>query len=166
MLSQETATGNDPVNVVRTMASIICEAEHYGGLDNEQYRQLLEEEVTNPVLTAAASFHNTAATLLLDPDGTLYPVLSRWSRKVPTILITRHRLVARQASLYKNITPIIIPEVLHRDEVVLQALQLGIRMGCICHGDLVAVVEGDRVTPSGIDQDGALQLVRVPMDDG
>lgn len=163
MLSQETATGNDPVNVVRTMASIIFEAEHYGGLDTEQYRQLLEEELGNPILTAAAGFRSTAATLLLDPEGVLYPVLSRWSRQVPTILITRHCQVARHASLYKNITPIIIPEELHRDEVVFRAIKLAIRMGCIRYGDLVAVVEGSRVTPSGIEQDGALQLVRVPL---
>ncbi|WP_163335843.1 pyruvate kinase [Desulfopila sp. IMCC35008] len=77
MLSQETATGNNPVNVARTMASIIFEAEHCGRLDSERYRQLLEEEQGNPVLTAAAGFRSTKATLLLDPEETLYPVLSR-----------------------------------------------------------------------------------------
>ncbi|WP_163335842.1 hypothetical protein [Desulfopila sp. IMCC35008] len=47
--------------------------------------------------------------------------------------------------------------------MVFQAIKLAIRIGCVRHGDLLAVVEGSRVTPSGIEQDGALQLVRVPM---
>lgn len=52
MLSQETATGVDPVNVVRTMASIICEEEHYSDLNSDQLEQLIEENLSNPVFTA------------------------------------------------------------------------------------------------------------------
>ena len=161
MLSQETATGYDPVNVVRTMASIICEEEHYTDLDPEQYQQLLEENVANPVLTAVASFSNTAATLLLDPEGKLYPVLSKWSRKVPSILVTKSMHVARHASLYKNIIPFIIRDELDRDATVFRAIELALQMGCIRQGDLISVVEGERSTKTGINQSGALQLVRV-----
>lgn len=161
MLSQETATGCDPVNVVRTMASIICEEEHYTDLDTQQYQQLLVENVANPVLTAVASFSNTAATLLLDPEGRLYPVLSKWSRKVPSILVTKSMQVARHASLYKNIIPFIIADQLDRDDTVFQAMELALQMGCIREGDLISVVEGERLTQGGIDQSGALQLVRV-----
>lgn len=162
MLSQETATGVDPVNVVRTMASIICEEEHYSRVGPELLDQLLKEEVTNPVLTAVAGFRSTAATLLLDPAGTLYPVLSKWSRQVPTILVTRRMQVARHASLYKNVIPIIIAREQERDATVFSAIELALKMGCLREGDLTLVVEGERLTRGGIEQEGALQLVRVP----
>ncbi len=162
MLSQETATGTNPVNVVRTMASIICEEENYSHLDTDQYEQLMAENVSNPVLTAVASFSNTTATLLLDAEGHLYPVLSKWSRKVPSILVTKSMNVARHASLYKNMTPLIIRDELGRDATVFRALEMALQIGCIREGDLISVVEGERLTQGGIDQSGALQLVVVP----
>ena len=108
MLSQETATGHDPVNAVRTMASIICEEENYSKLTPDQFRQLAEETEVNPVLTAVASLNNTKATILFDPEGQLYPALSKWNRQVVSIIITRSLQVARHASLYKNIVPLLI----------------------------------------------------------
>lgn len=162
MLSQETATGIDPVNVVRTMASIICEEEHYSDLAPDQYEQLMDKDIDYPVLTAMASFSKTAATLLLDPQGVLYPMLSKWSRRVPSILITKSMRVARQASLYKNITPIIIEEELDRDATVFRALEMSLEIGVIREGDLISVVEGERLTRGGIQQSGAMQLVKVP----
>ncbi|MCP3869223.1 MAG: pyruvate kinase, partial [Gammaproteobacteria bacterium] len=161
MLSQETATGNNPVNVVRTMATIICEEEHYSDLNPEQYKQLMHENDSNPVLTAVASVSKTTATLLLDPEGILYPVLSKWSRKVPSILVTKSMRVARQASLYKNIIPIIIKEEMDRDSTVFKAMELALKIGCIRQGELISVVEGARFTQGGIEQSGALQLVKV-----
>ncbi len=161
MLSQETATGIDPVNVVRTMASIISEEEHYSTLSPDQIAQLVTGELSTPVLTAAASFSNSAATLLLDAEGTLYPVLSKWSRNVPSILVTKSIQVARHASLYKNIIPLIIKEDPGRDATLFEALERAIEIGCIKEGDLITVVEGGRMTQGGISQEGALQLVRV-----
>ncbi len=161
MLSQETATGNDPVNVVRTMATIICEEELYSDLSPEQYKQLIHENGSNPVLTAVASVSNTTATLLLDPKGILYPILSKWSRKVPSILVTKSMRVARHASLYRNIIPIIIKEEMDRDSTVFKAMELALKIGCIRQGELISVVEGARLTQGGIEQSGALQLVKV-----
>lgn len=161
MLSQETATGLDPVNVVRTMASIICEEENYSDLSHDQYEQLIGENSTNPVITSIAGFSSTAATLLLDPDGELYPILSKWSRKVPSILVTKSLHVARHATLYKNIIPLIVREEMSRDETVFRAIELASQIGCIRKGDLVSIVEGKRLTQGGIKQNSALQLITV-----
>lgn len=162
MLSQETATGIDPVNVVRTMAAIISEEEHYSNFKPFQADALLQGDVSTHVLSAVASFSNTAATILLDVKGTLYPELSKWSRNIPSILVTRSMQIARHASLYKNIVPIIISEELQRDATVKWAIEKSLEIGVIREGDLITVVEGERVTQSGILQHGALQLVQVP----
>jgi pyruvate kinase len=166
MLSQETATGVDPVNVVRTMAAIISEEEHYSKMDPEQLESLMEENLSNPVLTAVSGFKNSAATLLLDATGTLYPALSKWSRNIPSILVTKSLKVARHATLYKNIIPLIIKEDLDRDQTVLRGIEMALRFGIIREGDLISVVEGPRVTKSGMNQNGALQIMVVPKTEG
>ncbi|BHH84686.1 pyruvate kinase [Desulforhopalus sp. 52FAK] len=162
MLSQETATGIDPVNVVRTMATIISEEEHYSQMDAEQLDLLVQENLSNPVLTAVAGFKNSAATLLLDATGELYPALSKWSRTIPSVLVTKSLHVARHATLYKNIVPLIIREDLDRDQTVFRGLELATKIGLVKENDLISVVEGARLTQGGILQKGALQIISVP----
>jgi pyruvate kinase len=161
MLSQETATGVDPVNVVRTMASIICEEERYSGSIAEHYQELVEDASINPALSAVANLNSNAATLLLDPDGTLYPTLSKWNRKVPILLVTKSLHVARHASLYNNIFPLIIREELGRTEMVFRSIAMAKEWGYIHAGEIVAVVEGARLTRSNIRQMAAVQVIRV-----
>ncbi len=161
MLSQETATGISPVNVVRTMASIICEEERHSTLTLDRYQQLVGDTAANPALKAVASINNKAATLLLDPDGTIYPALSKWSRKVPSLLVTRSMQSARHASLYHNIVPLIVQEELRRSEVIFKALEMAKEAGYLKTGDTVAIVEGEHITNQGIHQAGALQMVYV-----
>ncbi len=161
MLSQETATGVDPVNVVRTMASIICEEELHTQPSAERFRDLDRDAGANPALTAVANLETTNATLLLDPDGSLYPLLSKWNRSVPTLLVTKSLHVARHASLYNNIFPLIIRDELGRTEMVFRSLAMAREWGYIRAGDLVAVVEGARITRSGIHQMAAVQVLQI-----
>jgi pyruvate kinase len=144
MLSQETAVGVDPVNVVRTMASIICEEEQYKDTSPEHYRQLTDDTSVNPALAAITSLANIKATLLLDPDGVLYPSLSKWNRKVPTLLVTKSVHIARHACLYNNIFPLIIREELNRNEMVHRSMMLAKEWGYIRTGDVIGIVEGAR----------------------
>lgn len=161
MLSQETATGVDPVNVVRTMASIICEEERYAHPSADLYRELEHDALQYPALSVVANLGTNSATLLLDPDGSLYPIISKWNRKAPTLLVTKSLHVARHANLYNNIFPLIIREELGRTEMVFRSLGMAREWGYIHAGETIAVVEGPRVTRSGIRQLGAVQVIRV-----
>ncbi len=161
MLSQETATGVDPVNVVRTMATIICEEERYARPSADSFRALERDAKEYPALSVVANLSANSATLLLDPDGSLYPIISKWNRKVPTLLVTKSLHVARHANLYNNIFPLIIREELGRTEMVFRSLAVAREWGYIHAGETVAVVEGPRVTRSGIRQLGAVQVIRV-----
>lgn len=146
------------------MASIICEEERYSSLSVEQYQQLIHDSAANPALTAVASLNTTVATLLLDPKGNLYPQLSKWNRKVPSLLVTKSLHVARHASLYKNIMPLIIRDNLESEAMIRKAMELAREWGYLKEGDLIAVVEGERLTEGGLAQIGALQMIRVPGD--
>ncbi len=158
MLSQETATGKDPVNVVRTMASIICEEERYTDRTTEQLQQLTEDTT---VISALAGMPNLGAVLLLDADGKMYPLVSKWNRRVTTLLITKSIHTARHASLYNNIFPLIIREQLGRDEMVQTSLSMATERGYMRTGDIIGVVEGARTTSSGFQQVGAIQVMNV-----
>jgi pyruvate kinase len=161
MLSGETAVGIDPLNVVRTMASIICEEEQYSTGVESRYRQFSHDLKTNPAIMAAASMIKSAATMLIDRSGKLYPQMSKWNRKVPSLLVTRSLDVARQSSMYHNIVPIIIGENLTRDEMVFRAIAMAKEWGYLKAGDVLVVVEGGRLTQGDIPQLGAFQLVHV-----
>ena len=161
MLSGETAAGNDPVNVVRTMASIITEEEHHHARD--MFTDIDDDSSrANPAIVAAANLPDLAITMLLDAKGVLYPQLSKYSRNVPNIMVTRSIHAARHSSLYKNVIPIIIEEEIARDDVVFEALAIAREWGYVHEGDIFAVVEGERQTSvSGIPQVGASQLITV-----
>ncbi|MBC8317722.1 MAG: pyruvate kinase [Desulfobulbaceae bacterium] len=161
MLSGETAVGVDPLNVVRTMASIICEEEQYSTGTERRYRHFSHDLQTNPAIMAAASMIKSAATMLIDRSGKLYPQMSKWNRKVPSLLVTRSLHVARQSSMYHNIVPIIIDNNLTRDEMLLLAVSTAKEWGYLKPGDVLVVVEGGRLTQGDIPQLGAFQLVHV-----
>jgi len=161
MLSGETAAGNDPVNVVRTMASIITEEEHHQVASNPTDT---DDDLTkaNPAIVAAASLPDVAMTMLLDARGVLYPQLSKYSRNIPNIMVTRSLQAARHSSLYKNVIPIIIEDEIARDDVVFEALAIAREWGYVHEGDIFSVVEGARQTSvSDISQVGAFQLITV-----
>jgi len=161
MLSGETAAGNDPVNVVRTMASIITEEERYSGVNI--FERIGDDRAeSNPAIMAAASLDDVVLAMVLDARGTLYAQLSKYSRNIPNILVTRSLHVARHSSLYKNMVPIIIRDDISRDEVVFKAIRIAKDLGYLQKGDLFVVVEGARQTQGGIPQSGAFQLITAP----
>ncbi len=158
MLSQETATGNDPINVVRTMTSIICEEERYN-VSTAEHPQKLAKEIT--VVSALSGMPDLVAVLLLDADGQTFPSVSKWNRKVPILLVTKSIHTARHANLYNNIFPLIIREEFGREEMVKQSISMAKEWGYIWTGNLIGVVEGACTTASGFQQVGAVQVMNV-----
>jgi pyruvate kinase len=161
MLSQETATGVDPVNVVRTMAAIICEEERHARPSAEHFQALEHDAAVYPALSVVANLSGTSATLLLDPDGSLYPILSKWNRSVPILLVTKSLHVARHAGLYNNIFPLINKEELDRADMVLRSMAMARERGYFHAGESIAVVEGPRLTRRGVRQMASVQVIRV-----
>lgn len=161
MLSQETAAGIDPVNVVRTMASIICEEERHTPMHSRHHPGLAEDAETNPTLSAMASITATSATLLLDPKGELYPLLSKWNRTIPTLLLTQSMQVARHAALYKNIFPLLLEQEQDRDAALSKAIAKAKEAGYVKNGEMIAVMEGGRATATSLEQVGAVQILRL-----
>ena len=87
--------------------------------------------------------------------------MSKWNRSTPTFLATNSIHSARHACLYKNIIPFITKEELSRDRLVFWAMDEAKERGYLVPGDILAVVEGDRLTQGGVNQLGCFQLIRV-----
>ena len=159
MLSGETAAGINPVNAVRTMATIISEEESHASAASTERKTITETSTENQILLAASALQSIKAIILFDPKGRLYPTLSKWNRSIPAIVITQSINIARQALLYNNIIPIHIPETDTRVEFIFNTLERVRKEGYIRKGDTVALVEGSFRTEKNIEQIGTLQLV-------
>ncbi|MFH1216714.1 MAG: pyruvate kinase [Pseudomonadota bacterium] len=161
MLSGETAIGVNPVNVIRTMAAIISEEELHTEPVEDHCELLRSNKGFNPALVAAASLGDATAIMVLDLKGEIYRHMSKWNRSKPTLLVTNSVHVARHSCIYKNISTIIIRENLTRDQIVMQAQEEARQKGVLAKGDVLAVVEGARLTQGGIPQTGSFQLIQV-----
>lgn len=159
MLSAETASGNYPVETVRTMASICTEAE-----STIAYLPLFEElrgligcagSVTE---TVACSAVNAAletyiqAIIVLTTTGSTARQLAKFRPQVPIITVTRDARTSRQIHLHRGCYPLVYSS--HRDpdadwqgnvdERFTWAIREAKKMGMLKTGDHVVIIQGAR----------------------
>lgn len=140
MLSGETATGTDPVRVVRTMADIIRESESH--LDRIEGQMEEAPESWQRGLLAAVNRAGTRVTLALDRHGRHLPQLSKKIRNHSLVLVTGSLEVARRSNLYHGVFPVILAgEGGGYVSVLEQSLEHLRHRAVVDAGDLVAVLE-------------------------
>ncbi|MHC4887623.1 MAG: pyruvate kinase alpha/beta domain-containing protein, partial [Planctomycetota bacterium] len=141
MLSGETATGVDPVNVVRTMATILREAEnHLADLQSVE----TEANTSSPLeaLIIGATLAQSSATMIIDFDGSEVASLSKRDRGKRAILVTDSMRTARQSSLCHSVFPVLVEPNPDFKAVVHSALAHARDLGIFKDGDLVTVIAG------------------------
>lgn len=114
MLSGETAKGDYPIECLRTMHDIACEAESV-----VYHKELFENlRTTNPggckvhsiaVAAVEASFHSEAsAIVVLTTSGKTAHLISKYRPNCPIIAVTRNEVAARQLHLWSGVFPYLI----------------------------------------------------------
>ena len=161
MLSGETAAGVDPVNVVRTMSSIVSEEEKDNLLSPDDWQRMIRQETLNPGITAATTLADSKAIALIDFDGDFYRHLSKWIRNRVLFLITDSAEVARQSCLMHGVIAIIFKERLPIDMMIPAFVEEVHRRGFVSREDTVTIVEGAGDLNVGIKQVGAIHIVKV-----
>lgn len=153
MLSQESAVGNDPVNVVFTMSQIAVRAE-----TSDIYREAMEKrrpmnEVTATDATTVAAAH-TAHTLgakaivAFTETGSSARMVARHRAHVPVIAVTPHAHIARQLNISFGVTPVVnSAKVKHFEDTFEIARKTLSDMKIAKKKDLFVVVAG---TPFGV----------------
>jgi pyruvate kinase len=110
MLSEETATGNYPIQAVRFMIRIVGEAEKI--YSHDRYLQLVpQKEISDPVTYAVcvlADHLDASAILAPTKSGRTATQISRFRPKQPIIAFTPNLSTVRRLLLFRGIYPHLI----------------------------------------------------------
>ena len=147
MLSAETAAGKYPVETIEMMASICVEAERAediqldAGFVNKRFERIDQSIAMGALFTA---YHlGCKAILALTESGSTALWMSRHKLHVPIYALTSQLRSQRRMTLYRNVTPMLVPSVADRDEALAQAEALLIEHGVLRPGDTYAITCGE-----------------------
>jgi pyruvate kinase len=151
MLSEETATGDYPVQAVQFMARIIKSAEK--NFSHERYLQLLpKKEVPDSVAHAACVLANHLdASAIVAPtrSGKTAMHISRFRPQQPIIALSPSGNVVRRLTLFWGCLPHLVPEPTDTDDMIESSAQLVLKTGYVSKDDLVVMTAGHPVGVAG-----------------
>ena len=146
MLSAETAAGKYPVETIEMMASICVEAERAeeiqldAGFVNKQFARIDQSIAMGALFTA---YHlGCKAIVALTESGSTALWMSRHKIHVPIYALTSQLRSQRRMTLYRNVTPMLVPSVADRDDALVQAEAMLIEHGVLRPGDTYAITCG------------------------
>jgi pyruvate kinase len=152
MLSEETATGNYPVQAVRYMARIITEAEK--AYPHDRYLLMVPEKDISDAVTYAvcvlADHLDAAAILAPTQSGRTAAHLSRYRPKQPIIAYTPDVTTMRRLCLFRGIYPRMIQDPKDTDDVIEIVVKRSVDGGDLSRGDLTVITAGQPVWVAGM----------------
>jgi pyruvate kinase len=153
MLSNETATGQYPIETVQTMADIIVETEaskydDYDHVDITDSTHQIDDILTNLSRTLS---EDIAATLILAASisGETGRLISRNRPELPIVLTTSNERVRRQLNLSWGVMPYLLEPCRSLEELVERSLVMLKRIGMVASQDKIVVVAGEPVGHAG-----------------
>ena len=164
MLSAETAAGKYPLETVEQMAAIALEAEAADDVSletdfaNKRFGRIDQSIAMGALFTA----HHLGckAILALTESGSTALWMSRHHIKVPIYGLTSQLVSQRRMTLYRNVTPLLMPKLADRDEALTTAETLLVQRGVLRPGDTYAITCGEPMGhPGGTNM---LKVCRVP----
>jgi len=163
MLSAETAAGRYPVETVEMMASICVEAERAeeisldAGFTNKTFGRIDQSIAMAALFTA---YHlGCKAILALTESGSTALWMSRQRIHVPIFGITSQVRSQRRMAMYRNVTPMLMPNFEERDVALKHAEELLVEAGVLKPGDTYGITCGEPMGyPGGTNM---LKVVRV-----
>jgi pyruvate kinase len=173
MLSGETATGSDPVNVIATMARLCARADANFDVDNWT-RMVTRLSVVDPhsgrghirrvtdTMTDAAwrvaQELDAKAILCLTRTGFTVRAIARYRPRTPILGFTPDERVRQQLSISWGATPLTLSAFADNEEMVREAVQVARDGGYVRTGDMVVVLAGIDGRSSSTD---VLRVIRV-----
>ncbi len=147
MLSAESAAGKYPVETVEAMAQICLEAE---GADevrldtdfsNKQFGRIDQSIAMGALFTA---YHlGCKAILALTESGSTALWMSRYSSHTPIFGLTSQVVTQRRMALFRNVSPILMPNFGERDAALAAAEKILVERGVLRPGDTYAITCGE-----------------------
>lgn len=151
MLSEETATGNYPIQAVRYMIRIVAEAEKTYPHD-QYFKMVPEKEISDAVTYAVCVLaDHLDATAILAPtqSGRTAIQISRFRPKQPIIAFTPSLTTVRRLSLFRGIYPHLILDPRDTDDMIEKVSKRAVETGDLSEGDLAVITAGHPVWVAG-----------------
>ncbi len=163
MLSAETAAGRYPVETVEMMSSICIEAERAAeisldaGFTNKTFGRINQSIAMAALFTA---YHlGCKAILALTESGSTALWMSRQKIHVPIFGLTSQIKSQRRMAMYRNVSPLLMPNFEDRDTALAHSEQILVGAGILKPGDTYAITCGEPMGyPGGTNM---LKVVRV-----
>lgn len=145
MLSGETSIGKYPVETVRMMSEIICEAEQHM---REQVRPLrhLSSRKDHPLCAISHAAHNVGthigakAIVAFTLSGKTARMVSKFERDLPILAFTPSAAVSRRLMLCRGVVPLQIENCKSTDEMLERGEHALIQSKLLKKGDAVVVL--------------------------
>jgi pyruvate kinase len=151
MLSEETASGNYPVEAVQYMVRIIESTEKR--YPHKKYlrimpRNTISDSVSH-VSCILADNLNAAAIIATTRSGSTAMNISRFKPKAKIIALSPSRTVTRKLSLYWGCIPSFLKDTRNTDEMIENAVDKALAKGEIVKGELAVITTGHPMWTSG-----------------
>jgi pyruvate kinase len=144
MLSEETATGNYPIQAVWYMIRIVAEAEKT--YPHDRYLKMVpEKEISDSVTYAVcvlADHLDAAAILAPTQSGRTAIHISRFRPKQPIIAFTPSLTTVRRLVLFRGIYPHLILDPRDSDDMIEKVSKRAVETGDLSEGDLAVITAG------------------------
>jgi len=151
MLSEETASGNYPVEAVRFMARIIKSAVE--GFPHKKYIELIpQKNISESVAYAScvlADIIDASAILASTRSGSTARRISRFKPRSKIIALSLDKTTVRRLTLYWGCIPCLAAESTGTDKMIDNAALTALETGHVSKGDHVVITAGHPVWVAG-----------------
>ncbi len=149
MLSGETASGNYPIEALKTMANIAERTEK--ALPDEPIiseKNSITDAIGRATVSTAQSL-NAAAIITSTSSGYTSKAISKFHPKTSIIAVTTDDRVYRKLALVWGVVPLLTSKMESTDEVIDASLSVSLAAGLVKEGDVVVITAGIPVGISG-----------------
>ncbi len=152
MLSAETATGNYPIEAVRTMDTIARAVEPSMGYRHQAPEAGEQTTVGRAMSNAACDLAETiGARAILVPTftGRTASGVARLRPRRPIVGLSHHQTAVQQMALEWGVTPILMPQTENVEDLWSRSLEWALNSGSVDKGDRVVLTAGTAVNLPG-----------------
>ncbi|MDP2272338.1 MAG: pyruvate kinase [Archangium sp.] len=150
MLSGETAAGKHPVETIKMMAKIVCEAERRSHLRPQPYQ--VTQDISTGVSAAAVSAADrlqSAAIVAFTESGQTARLISELRPRARIIALTPHPAIVRRMGMYWGVTGHLAPQLASTDAMIQAVRKLCAKEGWAKPGQTVVIVAGTPLSQPG-----------------
>jgi len=152
MLSAETATGNYPVEAVRTMDKIARAVEPSMDYRHEMPGPGEDTTVGRAMSNAACDLAEVlGASAILVPTftGRTASAVARLRPRRPIVGLSHHQTAVQQMALEWGITPVLMPQTENVEDLWTRSIEAALKVGVVETGDRVVTTAGTAVNLPG-----------------